>query len=124
MFRQFFCDSNLRGNILYYSSLCFLLIFLFILFGGNKQQLPENICETSNEEKLSLENIYKNYYGTYGFDQWKEYASHYELHLNQLLRDILSKTNSFRMLEIGVQSGGSIKIWGQYFRAKPIWPFY
>ena len=110
-------DPRLCGIILY---LClFLLLICVLIIFGNRQETP-NIPEHRNKEN-SLEKIYENYEGPYGFDHWKEYASHYEFHLDQVIQD-LPKTNTFRMLEIGVQSGGSVEIWSSYFSSKR--PFY
>jgi hypothetical protein len=109
-------ESCIRGVILYWC-LSVLLICLFILF-GNRQQTSIN-RETPNKEN-SLAEIYENYDGPYGFDHWKEYASHYDFHLKQVLHD-LPTTKTFRMLEIGVQSGGSVEIWASYFSTKPFY---
>jgi hypothetical protein len=49
------------------------------------------------------------------FDRWMEYAEHYEYHMQKLVRKI-DPGEKIRMLEIGVQSGGSVRVWAEYFR--------
>jgi len=69
-------------------------------------QSPKNLLE-----------IYESYDATDQFDHWKEYAEKYERNLQPILLD-LSPEKTFRMLEIGVQSGGSVNVWKSYF-ARP-----
>ena len=64
--------------------------------------------------RQSLKYIYENYNNTRQFHHWKEFAPHYELHLNLLMRR-LDMSQEFRMLEIGVRFGGSIEVWKTYF---------
>ena len=68
----------------------------------------------------TLEYVYENYDGVRLFHHWKEYASHYELHLNMLMgkRD---NSQEFRMLEIGVSQGGSLEVWKRYFSGKNLY---
>ena len=68
----------------------------------------------------SLSYIYDNYGGTHAFDHWKEYATKYDFHLQQLF-DKMPKTGLFRMLEIGVQSGGSVEVWKSFFSQRPFY---
>ena len=65
----------------------------------------------------TLEYVYENYNGNRLFHHWKEYAPHYELHLN-LLMGKRDNSQEFRMLEIGVSHGGSIEVWKTYFSGK------
>ena len=69
---------------------------------------------------ITLEYVYENYKGVRLFHHWKEYASHYELHLNMLMgkRD---NSQEFRMLEIGVSQGGSLEVWKRYFSGKNLY---
>ena len=78
-----------------------------------------NISRIFPESSTNLSTIYERYDGTNQFDHWKEYAGKYELNLSPLLRE-LSPEKTFRMLEIGVQSGGSVNVWKSYFAR----PFY
>lgn len=57
-----------------------------------------------------LTHIYESYNGTHGFHHWLEFGAFYHHHINKLRS--LDKVN---MLEIGVQSGGSSRIWDRYF---------
>ena len=78
---------------------------------------PLNITgETSLDQNSHplLEDLYRNYQGSRLFHHWEEYAQHYDDHLIQLFERMPNKTH-FRMLEIGVQSGGSVEIWKSYF---------
>ena len=70
--------------------------------------------ETLPERLKNLTYIYETYNGTHRFDHWKEYAVHYEQNLYPILRK-LAPDKTFRMLEIGVQSGGSVNVWKSYF---------
>jgi hypothetical protein len=63
-----------------------------------------------NENEERLTNIYLNYNETYGFDHWLEYGKRYDHHLKHM-----KPGPDFIMLEIGVQSGGSTRIWNSYF---------
>jgi len=56
----------------------------------------------------SLEHTWLNYNEQYLFDHWLGYADHYEAHLP---RPTSKKKQPIRMLEIGVQSGGSVRLW-------------
>ena len=77
--------------------------------------------ETKIEEyHQTLEYVYENYNNPRQFHHWKEYASHYELHLN-LLMGKLENSAKFRMLEIGVRFGGSIQVWKTYFSGKNLY---
>ena len=76
---------------------------------------PANLPERSK----NLTIIYKTYNGSHKFHHWKEYAAKYENNLYPILEK-LPREKSFRMLEIGVQSGGSVNVWKSYFSR----PFY
>ena len=68
----------------------------------------------------TLQYVYENYNNPRQFHHWKEYASHYELHLN-LLMGKLETSPEFRMLEIGVRFGGSIEVWKTYFSERNLY---
>ena len=76
---------------------------------------PANLPERSK----NLTIIYETYNGSHKFHHWKEYAAKYENNLYPILEK-LPREKSFRMLEIGVQSGGSVNVWKSYFSR----PFY
>ena len=113
-----FCPREITRK----SCLFLLLLCTFILFGIKlvHKDILLTAREETNEAK-SLPETYENYNGPYGFDHWKEYAPHYEFHLNQILNK-LPKSETFRMLEIGVQSGGSVEVWWSYLSTRR--PFY
>ena len=73
--------------------------------------------EKNKHYHQTLEYVYENYDGNRLFHHWKEYAPHYELHLN-LLMGKRDNSQEFRMLEIGVSHGGSIEVWKTYFSGK------
>jgi hypothetical protein len=61
----------------------------------------------------TLTDIYKTYHETPGFDHWLEYGEAYEKNIH-----FLTEYAQVNMLEIGVQSGGSSRVWKQYFGDK------
>ena len=58
----------------------------------------------------NLTDIYLAYKHAWRFDHWIEYGAHFQQHL-----PAASKGSRLRMLEIGVQSGGSINVWKDYY---------
>lgn len=82
-----------------------------------------NVRSTEGEVDISpkrLVDIFNQYEGPMGFDRWMPYAIHYDTHLQQILKKI-PNSKTFRMLEIGVQSGGSIDVWKSYFSSHPFY---
>ena len=73
-----------------------------------------------NSYHQTLEYVYENYNNPHQSHHWKEFASHYELHLN-LLMGKLETSSEFRMLEIGVRFGGSIEVWKTYFSERNLY---
>lgn len=71
-----------------------------------KIQLEENNVKL--EKNKSLKKLYKDHKG-FVSDKWLSYLDIY----NSLLFDFRGKPIS--LLEIGVQNGGSLEIWGQFF---------
>ena len=59
--------------------------------------------------RVSLQVIYDNYNNARQFHHCGEYALHYELHLDLLMRRV-DMSQELRMLEIGVSLGGSIDV--------------
>ena len=88
------------------------LVDIYNPFEGSR----DNAGEVNSSPK-SLVDIYNQYEGSRQFDHWLEYATHYDVHLQQILKNI-PKSNTFRMLEIGVQSGGSVEVWRSYFSSQ------
>ena len=86
-----------------------------------------------HRESGVLASIYENYDEAPLFDHWMEYAQHYERHLprpcmhrrrqqtpepyhaTNSANPILMNCEPVNMLEIGVQSGGSTRIWKRYY---------
>jgi len=61
-----------------------------------------------------LERLWASYDGERTFHRWLNYASHYQMHLPgpTLFRSMGEKV---RMLEIGVQYGGSVLVWKRFY---------
>ena len=104
--------------------LLFLLAFLIITgYIWKNKYLDTTIFgrKTKTEDyHQTLQYVYENYNNPRQFHHWKEYASHYELHLN-LLMGKLETSPEFRMLEIGVRFGGSIEVWKTYFSERNLY---
>ena len=120
-----FCtnNGNINGRwyIKIYSLLVFLTIAIYTIIIIGRGTVYANIGtqkKVVESHQLSLdmklEYIYEHYNGTRQFDHWKEYAPHYEVHLNLLMRR-LDMEQEFRILEIGVRFGGSMEVWKRYF---------
>ena len=67
----------------------------------------------SKKKADRLTSIYLEYNESEGFDHWLDYAHHYHRHVSHLLSKYENRT--LQMLEIGIQSGGSTRIWSKYF---------
>ena len=73
----------------------------------------------------SLSSIYEGYDEAPLFDHWAEYAPHYERHLPKpcsqrhhgllLANGTTAACEPVKLLEIGVQSGGSTRVWRRYY---------
>lgn len=57
--------------------------------------------------------IYMNYNHSEGFDHWMNYGKHYDDHLRRF-----KDYDKVNLLEIGVQSGGSTRVWHDYFGSR------
>jgi hypothetical protein len=62
----------------------------------------------------TLRDTWVSYDGNHKFDRWLDYADHY----NVLLPSANNILGKIKMLEIGVQSGGSAKAWKRCYRDK------
>lgn len=51
----------------------------------------------------------------WGYSHWKQYCTSYEKNFEKLRLSALVQKREVRMLEIGVQNGGSMVLWRQYF---------
>jgi Methyltransferase domain len=88
----------------------FLLAFMIVT------TLSVNSQHESNPKKLDkLTSIYLNYNSSEGFTHWIEYGKHYNRHLHFLTVKYEGAQEKLRLLEIGVQSGGSSRVWSKYF---------
>eukprot|EP00798_Chlamydomonas_sp_ICE-L_P006832 gene6832-30806_t len=78
-----------------------------------KKNLNLILTSVNSPETGRLQEIYRSYNESHLFHHWMDYAPHYERHLPD------PKINKpVRMLEIGVQSGGSTRVWRQYYGSK------
>jgi hypothetical protein len=64
----------------------------------------------------TMQEVYSQYNHPEGLHHWLEYGEHYERNLAPLRSKFLANDGAvLNMLEIGVQSGGSINVWKDYF---------
>ena len=67
----------------------------------------------------SMDEIYHSYQYLEGFDHYFNYAKAYDDNLSALRKRILvDDGRRVKLLEIGVQSGGSINVWTEFFNGK------
>jgi len=64
----------------------------------------------------SIAEIYATYNQTPGLDHWGPYGPAYDENIQHLREIALREKRRVNMLEIGVQSGGSTRVWKRYFR--------
>jgi len=64
----------------------------------------------------SISSIYCSYNQTPGLDHWGVYGPAYDENIYHLREMALIEGRKVNMLEIGVQSGGSTRVWKKYFR--------
>lgn len=101
--------------------LAIFIMQFFIIFQTNidfrrLQSSPEKISKMTPEKKNkqhlpTLRSVYMSYNYVEGFHRWLEYTDAYERNIGR--KRYLQK--NIKLLEIGVQSGGSINIWKDYF---------
>lgn len=90
--------------------------FLAVIFGACLQYIFQKYFITLfSHPSLSstLPYLYEHYNEREGFHHWFEFGDYYEKHLHTF-----KDKSVVHMLEIGVQSGGSSRIWRQYFGGK------
>jgi len=64
----------------------------------------------------SIAEIYSSYHDVPGFHHYLAYGPQYDENIYHLREKALSEGRKVKMLEIGVQSGGSTRVWKRYFR--------
>ena len=62
-----------------------------------------------------LTTIYESYNGTEGFGHWLEYGKAYHENIHHLHARAHQGGRKIKLFEIGVQSGGSSRVWRRYF---------
>ena len=85
------------------NSVLFLALLFFLAFAA-----------AGETDALTM--VYEAYNGTEGFGHWLEYGKAYHENLHHLhARSHLPGAGKVKVFEIGVQSGGSSRIWRRYF---------
>lgn len=69
--------------------------------------------EMFNNSKSDMERIFYSHNGRTTY-KWHHYLELYDIHMKRF------RNNEVRVLEIGVQTGGSLQIWRKYFGQKAI----
>jgi len=64
----------------------------------------------------SLEEIYRTYDEAPGLHHFYEYGKAYDENIHHLRKNAVMRGGKVKMLEIGVQSGGSVRVWKRHFR--------
>jgi len=64
----------------------------------------------------SVSHIYSTYNDTPGLDHYYAYGPWYDENIRCIREQAILKGRQVNMLEIGVQSGGSTRVWKRYFR--------
>merc|ERR1719189_3460417 len=71
---------------------------------------------TLSTEYESLTHIYESYDEGPGLNHYYNYGPAYDENIHQLREEAVRLGKKVKMLEIGVQSGGSTRVWKRYFR--------
>jgi len=75
------------------------------------------LAKTSLEKKYeTLVDIYSTYNGIPGLDHYLLYGPWYDENIHHLRETAVQEGRKVTILEIGVQSGGSTRVWKRYFR--------
>jgi len=64
----------------------------------------------------SLSHIYETYDEGPGLSHYRKYGPAYDENIHQLREKAVISEKKVKMLEIGIQSGGSTRVWKRYFR--------
>ena len=86
----------------------FAMIWGYFFYQGQKVHSDPPELET-------LEHIYDTYNEEFGLHHWHEYAAQYDQHIRHIRESSISNGHTVKMLELGVQSGGSTRVWRRYF---------
>jgi len=71
---------------------------------------------TLNSKYESVSDIYSTYDEVPGLDHYLLYGPPYDENIQHLREKAVKEGRKVKMLEIGVQSGGSTRVWKRYFR--------
>ena len=85
---------------------------------GEFSYVPKKSVSTEAKIEVATDpitTIYQNYKEKPGFDHWLHYGAAYFENIEHLYK---RKEGKVKMLEIGVQSGGSSRLWKQLFKDK------
>jgi len=85
-----------------------LLIFMFL-----RVTLADTVLNSKYE---SLSHIYSTYSESPGLNHYAKYGPAYDENIHHLREKAVSEARKVQVLEIGVQSGGSTRVWKRYFR--------
>jgi len=87
------------------------------MMGGSPVR-QSRTTETDIWKPKKLLDMWVNYNESHYLDHWLEYADHYQYHLEKLAAERtppISPRHKVKLLEFGVQSGGSARLWKQYY---------
>jgi hypothetical protein len=93
-----------KSNVLLFIAATVIVVILFMLFNRG-----------SNAHLETLEYIYDTYDGGFGLHHWHQFAKHYDRHIHHIRENAIKNKRTVKMLELGVQSGGSTRVWKRYF---------
>lgn len=85
-----------------------ITLSLWFLFLSNFLRVQSN----------TVESIYKSYNETRGLNHYLEYGSAYDENIAHIRGRAQASGKKVKMLEMGVQSGGSTRVWKRYFGNK------
>jgi len=97
------------------SGTIFIFIGLKTFLGMSFSEVTKANTVLSSKYEL-LSDIYATYSESPGFDHWATYGYGYDENIHELREKALLEDRKLQMLEIGVQSGGSTRVWKRYFR--------
>ncbi len=86
----------------------FIFVLLVNIFGRNHAE---------EKPHKSLKDIWLQHFHPHYLTKWESYADHYEDHLPKpgMIDPVTGKPKHVKLLEIGVQSGGSMPDWKEYY---------
>lgn len=108
--------SQTQKRTLYFISLILSVWTLVLAVSSNREKSISDVNsrESDKSDQRSLKELYDNYNEAPFFDHWMEYAERYQTHMPDP-RDLERNGEKIRLLEIGVQSGGSVRVWKQFY---------